>query len=589
MSEYYTYHVAIYSKLIEGRDPMGSIERGSEARVNGMSTGFPAELYSYCQPTYYFSNQPLITEIDPEIDTDITKGGAFVCAPIKVNDTHYSVFARIQARSEGGEVQPGRRYTHCALIFVETYWEPMLMRWAAEMLFTERHGERCWGNPVAEYDEEREALPVPSLLAGFPPDDTPKSGPLAITSDATMPPFNFQGSLRTAISGIEEDLHPYVALSAQIGDLLFLNNYAISGRWLSAGLGIGPAVKGRGKRDFFIRLDMREGEQLNEVELPPFDDFNEAKIRVPPKASDMPPYRYLDWANLHGPAQVGNPYHNLLADSMVWPFQLEYLRQRQSEQTLNVKPEPVSGVAVALANFEAVPTDNYSDRDPMSWPELMLPTPSYLDDYFEDETDETAFHKVFDQFRLALIRPALQQIVRRCRILDLPAGYDTLNLNADYEKLAYGLQTLVEFVASYMVLASPTDLHEVLDDLLTHGPLDSIGMPHASRGGILQVLLSWIIDDIGQNNIADWIEERYRYESRRVPDLRRKGLLSGPYTVHKTNRAEIIALFDWLNKLDDDAIRPADACDLSALAVLALNVAQRICELWGLNAADDAG
>ena len=588
MTGNYTYHVAIYSKLIEGRDPMGAIERGSEARVNGMSAGFPVELYPYCQPTYYFSNQPLITEIDPEIDTDITKGGAFVCAPIKVNDKHYSVFARIQARSEGGEGQPGRRYTHCALIFVETYWEPTLMRWAAEMLFTNSHGKRCWGNPVAEYDEEREALPVPSLLADSPPEEAPKSGPLAITSDAIMPQLNFRGSLRTAISGIEGELHPYVALSGQICDLLFLNNYAISGRWLSVGLGIGPAVKGLGKRDFFIRLDMREGEQLNEVELPPYDDFNEAKIFVPLKASEMPRYSYIDWAELHGPAQVGDRYHNLLADSMVWPFQLNYLRQRQSEQMQNVESKPVSAVAVAPVSFEAAPSDNYSDRDPMSWPELILPTPSYLVDDFGDETDETAFHKVFDQIRVALIRPALQQIVRRCRILDLPAGYDTLNLDTDYEKLTYGVQTLVEFVASYMVLANPTDLHEVLDDLLAHGPLDSIGMPPASRGGILQVLLSGIIDSIGQDNVADWIEGKYRYESRRVPDLRRKGLLSGPYTVHKTNRGEIIALFDWLKKLNNDAIRPADACDLNALDDLARDVVQSIRKLWGLNS-DDAG
>lgn len=581
MSDHYTYHVAIYSKLISGYDPMGPIKRGSEARVNGMTAGFPPELFPHCIPSNYFAGAPLITDIDPEI----INGGAFVYAPIKVSGTHYSVFARMQARSEEGEGEPGRKYTHCALIFVQDKWEPGLIQWAAEMLFTTRHENRCWGSPVAEFDEERENLPVPPLKTGIRV-NLPDGGALAGTDEA-QPPLTLRGRLQTAVDGIDLDVHPYVLLGAQLGETFYSYDYSVSGRWLSIGLGIGSGVKGAGKKDFFARLDMRDQDGLAEVKLPDWDDFNAAKIFVPISSAGQSPM--IDWAELHGPDRAGDRYEFLLSDDMLSDLQLKHIYESRMQDTLVPQAaETGSGLAEAANSFQHGQPANaqgsgmsFALCDPMHWPELHIPAPEYLSEESDADYDDTAYDRVFDPYRIGLIRPALHQIVMRCQILDSDSGYGRLDLSPDYDRLKEGVRTLVEFTCSYMVLANPDNLREVMEDLLTHPPIESLGLPHASRGGLLQQLFTEVIEHIGRERIARWMDDKYRYESRRAPDLRRKGLLVGSYTVHKTERRQVAAFFDWLE--DAGMHVPSDACDLNALLGLARDVADDIAHRWGLD------
>ena len=581
MSDQYTYHVAIYSKLIAGYDPMGPIKRGSEARVNGMTADFPVALFRHCEPTNYFASEPLITNIDPQI----IAGGAFVYAPIKVEGTHYSVFARMQARSEGGEGKPGRKYTHCALIFVQDKWEPGLIQWAAEMLFTTRHENRCWGNPVAEFQEDREKLMVPPLKMGISV-DLPDGGALAC-DDTTVPPLTLRGRLQNALKGTDDVVHPYVSLGAQLGEVFCNYDCMVAGRWFSIGMGIGANAKGAGKKGFFVHLDMREQDGLSDVTLPGFDDFNAAKIFVPISAAGQSPM--IDWAELHGPNRTGDRYEFLLSDDMLSDLQLKYIYESRMEDTLVPQAaEPGQELAEASADFQHGQHDRHHGaampfalRDPIHWPELHIAAPAYLSEQSDAEYDDTAYDRVFDPYRIGLIRPALHQIVMRCQILDSDAGYGRLDLTPDYDRLKEGVRALVEFTCSYMVLANPDDLREIMEDLLTHPPIDSLGLPHASRGGLLQHLYTRVIEEIGSSKIADWMDDKYRYESRRAPDLRRKGLLAGSYNVHKTERRQVAAFFDWLE--DAGTHEVSSDYDLNALERLTHDVADDIAQRWGLS------
>lgn len=585
MSDQYTYHVAIYSKLISGYDPMGPIKRGSEARVNGMTADFPVALFRHCEPSNYFAGAPLITDIDPQI----INGGAFVYMPIKVEGTHYSVFARMQARSEGGEGRPGRKYTHCALIFVQDKWEPGLIQWAAEMLFSTRHEDRCWGNPVAEFDEDREKLPVPPLKTGID-FDLPEHGALA-GNDESLPPLTLRGRFQTAVDGIELKVHPYVAVGAQLGVTFNNYDYSVAGRWLSIGMGIGAGVKGAGKKGLFVHLDMREQDGLSELDRPVFDDFNAAKVFVPVSSAGQSPQ--IDWAELHGPSRTGDRYEFLLSDHMLSEAQLKHIRESRMEATLVTQtPNAAPGLAEAPAGFQHGqqtgrhgPDMSFALRDPTHCPEPHFPTPPYLSEDTDAEFDGAAYDRVFDPQRIGTIRPALNQIVLRCQILDSANFYGTLDLTPDYDRLKEGLLALVEFTCSYMILANPGHLKELMEYLLSHPPIDSIGMPHASRGGLLQLIYSAVIEGLGRDKIIGWMEDKYRYESRRAPDLRRKGLLAGSYNVHKTERRQVIAFFDWLT--EGGMHEPTTECSLIALEKLAYDVATDIAKRWGLTYDDE--
>ncbi|MCB9930767.1 MAG: hypothetical protein H6844_15300 [Alphaproteobacteria bacterium] len=156
-------HLLVTGKLIRGHNPDGPIRPGTEHRVTGMSSGFPLWLQSHCTPESFFKLWGGVTAVD----AGRFDGGAFVYRPLRTRRDgrvkYYGLFARIQARSEGGKGQPGRRYTHCAALVVEDDWRPETIAWAARLLFAKWPDEGCLGDPNTERQADRLELKLPAL------------------------------------------------------------------------------------------------------------------------------------------------------------------------------------------------------------------------------------------------------------------------------------------------------------------------------------------------------------------------------------------------------------------------------------------
>ncbi len=586
MAGTYKYHLGIYSKLIAGYDPAGPIERGSEARVNGMTAGFPVELFAHCRPTLFFAGAPLITDID----TSTVPGGAFVYSPIQVNEKHYSVFGRVQARSETGEGKPGRKYTHCAMLFVEDKWEPGLIQWAAEMLFTKKHGDRCWGDPVTEYDELRETLPVP-LLEDEIIMETPTTKIHAVQNSSGELEVAVRGSLGAAHEGLDDLTHCYPALGTVLGEMFFDHDLSVAGRWMSLAIGIGQGVKGVGKKDFFVRFDIRDDHSMNHIPLPPFDDYNPPKIFQPVSTAGQPVN--VDWAELVGPQRTGPRYISLLSDLMLSNFQREYVEagEPSKPEVQDADPHQISpanlfedATSDAHDSFEFTEQRPYHAQDVAQWPELDLASPPFI---LEPEAQwrDTSYEAVFDKNRLITIRPALRQIINRCHVLDPDHGYDRLSLDADKDQITLAIIALLDFTCCYMVLADPEGLKPVMEDLFEHENIGPLGIGHASRGGLLQHLYSRAINTMGRNRLASWMGVKSRAEGQLLIQNRASGYLGATHTIYRCDTSRVNAFFDWL--LDVEQVTPDGRCNVDAIDDIAEQAAHFFWDRWELEWGDE--
>lgn len=317
----YKYHLAVYSKLIKGSDPNGPIVKGSEARVNGRSADFPQLLVPFCRTASFFKKDPPITEIDPRT----AKGGVFVYRPTYLNGKHYSIFARIEARSEAGAIKASRRFTHCAMIFVEDKWQPELIPWAADMLFTDKYAVddpdktkvSCWGDPAPERDKFRTGWQMPDLNRSEL-EDWCTTDLLQMDQDSSGQ-YLCQGNLP---EWEDADTSPYPAYARELSQFLKESNLAVQGRWLNFGLGIGGSVE-PWTRNMFIRYNGRNvpprstrsfGLDFHDNLPPAIEiDFNEQK-----DAKVLP---VIDWLSLKPPNTSGVDRGNVIVQDNYWPDQ----------------------------------------------------------------------------------------------------------------------------------------------------------------------------------------------------------------------------------------------------------------------------
>ncbi|MEM9756336.1 MAG: hypothetical protein AAF914_10095, partial [Pseudomonadota bacterium] len=261
--ERYTYHLGVYSKLTRGWDSSGPIHRGAEAKIISRSADLDKVLYPLCAPQNLFLDAPSLLDMDARI----LPGGAFVYRPFMTErGKHYSVFARIEARSEEGDGMAGRRFTHCATLIVEDKWDPELLPWAARMLFREPDPHRdgfAWGAPVSDKYEDRMERPIPDL-----PRDALEIGPEVLAPDhwpiARLASGEYR--MRASLSEIDPSGHDQVPLAASIAKVLRDWGLSIHGRWLSVAIGISGKAVAPGP-DFAFRIDNRREAEAHGVAL----------------------------------------------------------------------------------------------------------------------------------------------------------------------------------------------------------------------------------------------------------------------------------------------------------------------------------
>jgi hypothetical protein len=274
--ERYDYHLGVFSKLLRGWKSTGPIKPGTEARIVSRSKNWGAggndggnQLDLLCDPVSYFDGSPEVQSMDARR----LSGGTFLYRPFVRGDgsRHYSVFARIEARSEGGEAQPGRRYTHCAALIVDDHWEPELIPWAATMLFD--HNRRddegfAFGEPIPENHKTRFERTIPDLyrdaLAAFDGPGELADWPLGALSGDGL-------TLQAALPDTGGLAQPQVALARRLAALLREQDMAIHGRWLSFAFGIASNIEATGA-GFAIRLDDRDRNDPPRAVQIPFSD-----------------------------------------------------------------------------------------------------------------------------------------------------------------------------------------------------------------------------------------------------------------------------------------------------------------------------
>lgn len=326
----YDYHLAVYSKLLRGRTSKGPITQGAEARIISHDKNFRDELQRLVDPQSFFKETPSLMSMDARQ----MPGGVFLYRPFMKGDgSHYSVFGRLQARSEKGADTPGRNFTHFAALIVEDKWEPGLISWAARCLFeieydddgqklTPHRTDKEWyglGEPVSEFLETRKSRTIPRLFREN----------LQVHTDAPhhvpgWPLRRLDGTryqLRDALPDSSDDPAPQIAFADALAANLVEWDLAVHGRWLPFVFGCSHSVDVSGA-GYAIRLD--DGEPRQPVELrwcdsnPPL-----VKPRVRADARETVQSIYpIDGLSLH-PARGSASSHDKprLSSANFWPDQ----------------------------------------------------------------------------------------------------------------------------------------------------------------------------------------------------------------------------------------------------------------------------
>lgn len=565
-----TYHLGIYSKLVRGNHPGGPIKQGAEARINGRSAGFPEDLMELCRTRTFFRNDPMVTEIDPRR----VPGGVFVYRPIYVGKRHLSAFARIEARSEDGTSRAGRRFTHCAVIFVEHKWDPALIPWAAEMLFTDRHGGRCWGEAVTEEDAVRNEMRPPALqFDGKGWSDPPLLFPKRDESGGFL--------VRSRFPEVQEDTQPFVCAGVDIAEFLIKNALKVHGRWLSFALGIGANVEGHGQ-GFFFRYDQRPDDPADPKPVSlRFSDF------APPLvAGDFTDQRgvlkgMVDWAILQPPVPRAVARQNTFGPENLWSSTEQVLPKVAVGAEQNggsVKPlifaesapqvpGPVpsaAGASIGLSVALKMPADTYGAHEhaPAAAEDYSLvsaqaaeaaipfPTPGYLDTRESSNPSTMTLDDVFNPLALRRIRPAFRNLIGRIQLLDPEGGFLTLHPTPDDARILAAVKDLTMAVIARAALADTEEIKPWLLQQLQHPPLPTLGlMQTVDRSGLLQFLLSGVLSQMGTANVLDWID-RQRAREMNLKVLRmRQGRVDQGYTVYVPAQRQVREFFDWIGAL----------------------------------------
>lgn len=274
--ERYDYHLGVFSKLLRGWKSTNPIKPGTEARIVSRSRNWGPggneggnQLDLLCDPVSYFDGSPEVLSMDARL----LRGGTFLYRPFVRGDgsRHHSVFARIEARSEGGEGQPGRRYTHCAALIVDDHWEPGLIPWAATMLFDPDWSDEegfAYGAPIPENHKTRFERALPDLcrdaLSEFEGPSELSDWPLGMRSGDGL-------TLQAALPDTADLAHPQLALARRLATVLRERDLAVHGRWLSFAFGIASNVDGPGV-GYTIRLDDRSPDDPPRGVQIPFSD-----------------------------------------------------------------------------------------------------------------------------------------------------------------------------------------------------------------------------------------------------------------------------------------------------------------------------
>lgn len=531
--ETYTYHLAVYSKLIQGHSPGGPIMKGAESRVNGRSAGFPSLLIPHCRTSSFFKNDPSITEIDPRL----INGGVFVYRPSYLGGKHYSIFGRIEARSEGGVGKPGRRYTHCAMIFVEDKWEPELIPWAAEMLFSERRGGRCWGEPATERDEARAGWDVPVLdRDDMNYDVTERLLDLSCDSSGR---YLCRGNLPR---WTREDQSPYPILAREVADFLRERNLGTHGRWLNFGFGIGPTVEPQSSQ-FFLRFDAREGDVRNHQPVAlNFDDNSPPVVWgnfAAQEAEKQLPL--IDWASLSPQRDGAIIRESVLSDANLWPDQAE---DEVEEGGVLISQDDAS--ALARSAFDAIGSGAAGGQ--LRNIENAIPIPRFLDKRGAGETAPIVTGDWLDQRVLPETEAAFHQMIGQAALLDPEFDFVEYNAPIDQQRMIAAFEKLFMFVFTYAAVDNINKLREPLDMILAHQAIPNLMIEAGPRPGILQDLFCRMIDNVGIERINDFIDDRARVEtSLKIPKVRAGEIDSG-YMVYPPQARNLYDFVAWLKE-----------------------------------------
>lgn len=262
--------------------PGGKIKRGAEHEITGKS---PVEnlpehsrraLHEACAPEHHFANW---RGVMPVICSDWAKG-AFLYRAVQVDRQYFGLFSRLQARSEAGDGEPGRMFTHCATLIVDN-WYPGLIPIMAKRLFEEKDGEP----DVVSDDQRMLRRPVPVY---------PEDCDVALAGADKRPGLDWQRTPPPRSPGEERFVDPQIRLSCHswlksdgpvadvqaVAHFLSENGYASTGRWLSFGFGIKLGIEGSNGGFAMALYGDREDPLSHRFEMPEkfevsFDDQHE--------------------------------------------------------------------------------------------------------------------------------------------------------------------------------------------------------------------------------------------------------------------------------------------------------------------------
>ncbi|WP_299369799.1 hypothetical protein [uncultured Tateyamaria sp.] len=564
--EQYKYHLGIYSKLLRGKGPDGPIKPGVEARLVASTEDFPERYQQLCTTSLFFPENPPVTKIDARR----MKGGAFVFAPVYLKGEHLSVFSRIEARPERGKGQGGRRFTHCAALIVKDKWEPALIRWAARMLFTTQYGDRCWGLPVSEKQEDRNRLNCPDLrradlpAEGFKDRGLKSLDDIVSISRVRLPCPSVEGDSVEAPGQVDvaDWLADELETSGFSDGVRDGSAFATQGRFLSFASGVSDDITGPAGGGFFISLDTRATEEIAHGTPLGFDDTRPVWF-PPPVQSDLAPI-IPEWRHIKTFDQALHARRpNTLTADNYWPehlpeefansVEVEGEQDASNASTVQAyveeddfvkvpitgkieKPntahaEPVSdsddgvdeivldleGHDLAEAGFGAMYGIQSSGRSAASPPEaaqalykldtIQWPTLLKYRDLPQGETPPVSREKLRE------IALGFFQLDARLRLIMEPP-FDHYPRSDVADRIIVGsfrdlLELIIDFAAAGR---DPNQLRDELDRMFTHDPLPYLGVYTDNGGSMYRTMFRNYIEEVGVDRLIGEIHDIARRE-----------------------------------------------------------------------------
>ncbi len=493
-------HLLVYGKLIRGGSQDGPIRLGTEHRVTGKSAEFPDGLQQHCAPETFFKGWGGVTAVD----AGLIDGGAFVYRPLRLRlgteTKFFGLFARIEARSEGGKGKPGRRYTHCAVLAVEDEWRPEMIPIAASFLFEHLPDGRCYGSPNAERDQDRLAMELPRIveedLPGLP--EPPGLNWRAESVEDMASPFTMRHYCQSRLH--QTDI---VAESLAIAAYLQTNELSQAGRWLSFGLGVRSSAIGVAD-GFALIGDDREGEGQDSIVLRFSDQW--------PPSLPASGGRLEDWKSL-----VYRPPPKQIVEAPAMAIAAA-AGAGWGEESLADPAPGESASDIAAPGVDLVrdrPTPN--DAPQMAYQRSNGPNPltphTYNFNYFDKDIEERV--KKYDLNDLKSARDLFRYKLH---------GVSERNIKYmetdDDKKIIYELDNFLKFVFRYSLKKDPAYFECDVLDAFELPSLPKLGLKEARNGSLLTVYFNSVVTvyremDPGNNifstNFSDFHEKHRKH------------------------------------------------------------------------------